>query len=229
MDWSVPWEQVGRVVVAAVLGAAVGFDREVREHSAGLRTHALVAIGAAMFGVISIDGFDEIAQRRALTNIQADVTRVASQVVVGVGFLGAGVIFRRGDSVRNLTTAASLWATAAIGLAAGVGDVGLAVVASVALVVVLAFVPRPEAWLTGRVGRDRRRVQLVPADGATVEEVRAVVEDLPDVRIARWRVEKHDGRLVVDALLHAPSRSPFDDRLATLAHAAALDDVRVSD
>src|SRR5215203_1447546 len=104
MDWSVPWEQVGRVAVAAVLGAAVGFDREVREHSAGLRTHALVAIGAAMFGVISIDGFDEIDQRRALTNIQADVTRVASQVVVGIGFLGAGAIFRRGDSVRNLPT-----------------------------------------------------------------------------------------------------------------------------
>jgi putative Mg2+ transporter-C (MgtC) family protein len=229
MDWSVPWEQVGRVVVAALLGAAVGFDREVREHSAGLRTHALVAIGAAMFGVISIDGFDEITQRRALTNIQADVTRVASQVVVGIGFLGAGVIFRRGDSVRTLTTAASLWATAAIGLAAGVGDVGLAAVAAVALIVVLAFVPRPEAWLTGRVGRDRRRVSLVPADGASLADVRTAVEALPDVRVGRWLVEKHDGRLVVDAVLHAPSSSPFDDRLATLAQAPALADVRVSD
>jgi putative Mg2+ transporter-C (MgtC) family protein len=229
MDWSVPWEQVGRVVVAAVLGAAVGFDREVREHSAGLRTHALVAIGAAMFGVISIDGFDEIAQRRALTNIQADVTRVASQVVVGIGFLGAGVIFRRGDSVRNLTTAASLWATAAIGLAAGVGDVGLAVVAAIALVVVLAVVPRPEAWVTRRVGRDRRRVRLVPADGASLADVRSVVDSLPDVGVSEWRVEKHEGRLVVDVRLHAPSSVPLDDRLTTLAQAPALADVRVSD
>ena len=138
MDWTVPWELVGRVLVAGLLGAAVGFDREVREHSAGLRTHALVAVGAALFGVVSIDGFTEIAAPRALTNMQADVTRVASQVVVGIGFLGAGVIFRRGDSVRNLTTAASLWATAALGLAAGVGDVGLAVVAAVVLIVVLA-------------------------------------------------------------------------------------------
>jgi putative Mg2+ transporter-C (MgtC) family protein len=228
MDWSVPWEQVGRVVVAAVLGAVVGFDREVREHSAGLRTHALVAVGAAMFGVISIDGFDEIAQRRALTNIQADVTRVASQVVVGVGFLGAGVIFRRGDSVRNLTTAASLWATAAIGLAAGVGDVGLAAVAAVALVIILAVVPKPEDWLTGRVGRDRRRVHISPAEGRTVEDVRRLVDSLPDVSIGRWRVEKHDGRLVVDALLHAPSSTPLDDRIALLAHDPALADVRVS-
>jgi putative Mg2+ transporter-C (MgtC) family protein len=228
MDWSVPWEQVGRVAVAAVLGAAVGFDREVREHSAGLRTHALVAVGAAMFGVISIDGFDEIAQRRALTNIQADVTRVASQVVVGVGFLGAGVIFRRGDSVRNLTTAASLWATAAIGLAAGVGDVGLAVVAAIALVVILAVVPKPEDWLTSRVGRDRRRVHISPAEGSTVDDVRRLVDSLPGVSIGRWRVEKHDGRLVVDALLHAPSSTPLDDRIALLAHDPALADVRVS-
>jgi uncharacterized membrane protein YhiD involved in acid resistance len=229
MDWTVPWELVGRVLVAGLLGAAVGFDREVREHSAGLRTHALVAVGAALFGVVSIDGFTEIAAPRALTNMQADVTRVASQVVVGIGFLGAGVIFRRGDSVRNLTTAASLWATAALGLAAGVGDVGLAVVAAVVLIVVLALVPRPEEWLTARVGRDQRRVSLVLDDGATVDRVRTLVDDVPDVRVGRWRVEKHDGRLVVEATLHAPSSVPFDDRLAALSHAPELSDVRVSD
>jgi putative Mg2+ transporter-C (MgtC) family protein len=229
MEWSLPWEQVGRVLIAAVLGAAVGFDREVREHSAGLRTHALVAIGAALFGVISIDGFDEIQQRRALTNIQADVTRVASQVVVGIGFLGAGVIFRRGDSVRNLTTAASLWATAAIGLAAGLGDVALAVLGAVVLVVVLALVPYPESALSRLVGRDRRRVHLSLNDGVSVDEVRARVDDLPDVTVGRWRVEKHDGRLAIDAVLRAPSSIPFDDRLAGLVHDPALSDVRFVD
>jgi putative Mg2+ transporter-C (MgtC) family protein len=229
MDWSLPWDQVGRVLVAAVLGAAVGFDREVREHSAGLRTHALVATGAALFGVLSIDGFDEIAQRRALTNIQADVTRVASQVVVGVGFLGAGVIFRRGDSVRNLTTAASLWATAAIGLAAGLGDVALAVLGAVVLIVVLALVPIPESRLSRWVGRDARRVHLSLNEGVSVDDVRARVDGIPDVTIGRWRVEKHDGQIVVDAVLRAPSGIPFDDRLSGLAHDPALSDVRFGD
>ena len=115
-----------RLLAALVLGALVGAEREATDQPAGLRTHIAVCLGAALFGVVSTLGFTEFAARRASTNFQVDVTRVASQVVVGIGFLGAGMIFRQGTAVRNLTTAASLWVVAAIGLAAGVGDIGTA-------------------------------------------------------------------------------------------------------
>src|SRR4029453_19111411 len=114
---------VVRLLGAAVLGGLVGVEREASDQPAGLRTHIAVALGASLFGVISTLGLLEFGQRRARSTVQVDVSRVASNVLVGIGFLGAGVIFRQGNTVRNLTTAASLWTVAAIGLACGGGDV----------------------------------------------------------------------------------------------------------
>ena len=161
-------EAVLRLVVAVVLGAIVGIEREVNDQPAGLRTHIAVCLGAAVFGVVSTLGFTEFEARRATTNVQIDVTRVASQVVVGIGFLGAGVIFRERTSVRNLTTAASLWVTAAIGLMAGVGDLGTAAAAAALLLAVLVALRPLRTFLRRRApeaeprphhaaGRRRRR------------------------------------------------------------------------
>src|SRR5688500_5009504 len=130
---------LARLGAAVVLGAAIGFEREASDQPAGLRTHITVAIGACLFGVISTLGFSEFEAVRETTNVQVDVTRVASQVVVGIGFLGAGMIFRQGGAVKNLTTAASLWVTSAIGLAAGVGDIGSAAIATAAVLVSLVL------------------------------------------------------------------------------------------
>src|ERR671914_470473 len=122
-----------RLLMAALLGGLVGLEREASDQAAGLRTHIAVALGASLFGVISTLGFLEFDQARADSTIQADVSRVASNVVVGIGFLGAGVIFRQGSTIKNLTTAASLWTVAAIGLACGVGDLGTAALATAIL------------------------------------------------------------------------------------------------
>ena len=109
-----------RVAVAAALGGAVGLERELRDREAGFRTHMLVSIGSALFTLVSAYGF-----RDFLTNggsvVRADPTRIAAQIVTGIGFLGAGAIIRQGLSVRGLTTAATLWVVAAIGMAAGTG------------------------------------------------------------------------------------------------------------
>ena len=104
-----------RLLVAAVLGSVIGFEREIHEHPAGMRTHLLVSLGSAAFTVLSIYGFP--SEQGAPT----DTSRVAAQVVTGIGFLGAGAIIKYGTSVRGLTTAASLWATAGVGMAAGAG------------------------------------------------------------------------------------------------------------
>jgi putative Mg2+ transporter-C (MgtC) family protein len=108
------WDVVLRLAVAAALGAAVGIEREAREQEAGVRTHLLVALGSALFTIVGAYGFSEFGGTR-------DPTRVAAQIVTGIGFLGAGAILREGLSVRGLTTAGSLWVVAAIGMGAGAG------------------------------------------------------------------------------------------------------------
>src|SRR5215510_2373312 len=116
-----------RVVLAGALGGAIGAEREIREREAGLRTHMLVAVGAALFTIVSAYAWSdfEFSQRNGIT---VDPTRIAAQIVTGIGFLGAGAIIRSGLSVRGLTTAASLWIVAAIGMAAGAGYYWAAVI-----------------------------------------------------------------------------------------------------
>jgi putative Mg2+ transporter-C (MgtC) family protein len=115
-------------VVALLLGGLIGLEREYRSKDAGFRTHFLVAVGAALFTVISIYGFADGTK---------DTSRVAAQVVSGIGFLGAGLIFFQKNTVRGLTTAAGLWVTAAIGMACGTGMFGVA--ALVTLLVLLGL------------------------------------------------------------------------------------------
>jgi putative Mg2+ transporter-C (MgtC) family protein len=122
-----------RLLVAAGLGLAIGFEREIHGHPAGLRTHMLVALGSALFTVLSIDGFLDKGAGTALV----DPTRIAAQIVSGIGFLGAGAILKDGIVIRGLTTAASLWATSAVGMAAGAGEYVIGVVAAVVILVSL--------------------------------------------------------------------------------------------
>ena len=126
-------EIVLRLLLAAALGAIIGFQREWAHKAAGLRTHALIALGAALFTIVSVYGFQGTA----------DVSRVATGVVTGIGFIGAGVIFRGigKDHVVGLTTAASVWVTAAVGLAAGAGMYIIAAVTAV-LVLLVLLIPR---------------------------------------------------------------------------------------
>ena len=139
-------EELFRILLAAGLGAAVGVERELREHEAGLRTHLLVAVGSALFTLVSAYGFGEFFSQGARP-IPVDPTRIAAQIVTGIGFLGAGAIIRQGSNVRGLTTAATLWAVAAIGLAAGAGFYSGAVATTVVVIVALG----PLRVLTRRV------------------------------------------------------------------------------
>jgi len=117
-----------RLLLAAVLGSLVGLEREIHRHPAGMRTHLLVSLGAAGFTVLSIGAFGQGG---------VDPSRVAAQIVTGIGFLGAGAILKEGANVRGLTTAASLWVIAAVGMAAGVGAWVTAVTITVITIVSL--------------------------------------------------------------------------------------------
>jgi putative Mg2+ transporter-C (MgtC) family protein len=124
LTWS---EELWRVVVAAGLGGAVGLERELREREAGFRTHLLVSVGSCLFTLVSAYGFHEFLVGGG-NIVRADPTRIAAQIVTGIGFLGAGAIIRQGFSVRGLTTAATLWVVAAIGMASGAGYFSAAVI-----------------------------------------------------------------------------------------------------
>src|SRR2546422_4109721 len=108
------WDVLLRLSVGAALGAVVGVEREIRDREAGIRTHLLVSLGAALFTIVGAYGFRDFGS-------SVDPTRIAAQIVTGIGFLGAGAILREGLSVRGLTTAGSLWVVAAIGMAVGAG------------------------------------------------------------------------------------------------------------
>lgn len=215
-------EAVLRLVVAVVLGAVIGTEREANEQAAGLRTHIAVCVGAALFGVVSTLGFSEFEAPRATTNIQVDVTRVASQVVVGIGFLGAGMIFRQGTIVRNLTTAASLWVTCAIGLTAGVGDLGTAAVATVIVVVALAALLPIRNWIRGHIAREWREIWIRLVAGASPGDVVEHLHHLEHVKVVHLSIEKTDGSFVLIAALDAEPGLDLDAAVATVT---ARDDV----
>ncbi len=146
------WELTQRLLLAAIFGAALGVEREWRNKEAGLRTNILIAIGSALFTLMSIE----------LTDAKTgDTSRVAAQIVTGIGFLGAGAIMRTNGGIQGLTTAATIWVNAAIGVAAGGGEYHLAFIATAVTLVVLLVLQPIEKYL------DHRRTLLSADKPAT--------------------------------------------------------------
>lgn len=164
-----------RLLLAAFLGGVVGLDRERLEAVAGLRTHMLVCVGSALIMVVSAFGFHDIL---GTPGVILDPSRVAAQVVSGIGFLGAGtILFLRQEIIRGLTTAASLWTVAAVGLAVGGGLYLAAATATAIVVVILAIMKQIERRLFHR-GRTRQLVLSVDLATTTVHEITAMLENM---------------------------------------------------
>ena len=140
------WELLWRLALALVLSTVIGLEREYRQKSAGLRTYTLVGLGSALFLLVSEFGFfDELERGRVVL----DPSRVAAQIVSGIGFIGGGLIFVRQDAVRGLTTAAGVWLVAAVGMAAGAGLPVLAVASTLAYLLVTMTYPLIAGRLLG--------------------------------------------------------------------------------
>jgi putative Mg2+ transporter-C (MgtC) family protein len=154
-----------RLTVGLVLGAIIGFERELHRQPAGFRTHSLVSLGAALFTVVSAFGF---------TGSTVDPTRIAAQIVSGIGFIGAGTILQYRGHIRGLTTAASLWSVAAIGTAAGAGLFVVAITGSILILVILSLLDQVE-----EITRRRFRVPPSPYPPPHEEPDEGSSEDLP--------------------------------------------------
>ena len=207
------WSDVAiRLAVAAVLGGAIGAERELRDREAGFRTHLLVSVGAALFTLVSAYAWTDWSFS-SRDGIVFDPTRIAAQIVTGIGFLGAGAIIRQGLSIRGLTTAATLWVVAAIGMAAGTGYYWAAV-ATTALVLVILWPLRllsRLAFARLRTSEGRLTVDLRPAAGAG--PLLTTLEDA-GARLRTLQFGEEDGRrrVVADVEL-SPHASP--DRLVS--------------
>jgi putative Mg2+ transporter-C (MgtC) family protein len=151
-----------RLTVGLLLGAIIGFERELHSQPAGFRTHSVVALGAAIFTVVSAFAF---------TGPGSDPTRIAAQIVSGIGFIGAGTILHSRGQIRGLTTAASLWSVAGIGMAAGAGLYGVAVIGTVLMLVILSLFDLAESYARRRMGLGPdNRTPPSDADDADNEE-----------------------------------------------------------
>jgi putative Mg2+ transporter-C (MgtC) family protein len=167
MTLSIP-ELVARIGMAAAIGGLIGLERELSDQPAGFRTHILVSLGAALFTLAGAYGLEDFLEGEGIT-ARLDPTRVAAQVVTGVGFLGAGAIIHRGVNVRGLTTAASLWVTAAIGVAVGFGFWQGAVTVAAVLVATLYVLKYIERRALEKLKRGR---------------IRFVIDMEPDLKLA---------------------------------------------
>jgi len=160
-----------RLAVAAILGLCVGVDRSRLDEAAGLRTHALVASGACLFMIVSAFGFADV---RGIPAVVLDPSRIAAQVVTGIGFLGAGTIIVQREIVKGLTTAASVWAVAAVGLAAGGGLYMAAICATVLILVILVLVRWIEPFVRSR---SRSPINIViDRQSTSLSAVRSAIE-----------------------------------------------------
>ncbi len=179
-----PVEEIAiRVLLAGVFGAVIGLDRELTDQPAGLRTHILVSLGSALFTMVGA-----LAAASDITGI--DPTRIAAQVVTGIGFLGAGAILRQGLSVRGLTTAAGLWVTAAVGVAVGLGFwIAGAITTAAAAFSLFALKPL-ERKLLGRLKPGRYEFILDADPQLSLSKLTDAVEDAGG-RIDAIRMEPH--------------------------------------
>src|SRR5215211_8112395 len=166
-----PEQIVLRLVLAAVLGGLVGVERERLEWAAGMRTHALVSLGSALFMVVSIFGFSDILAEQ---HVILDPSRVAAQVASGIGFIGAGTIILRREIVKGLTTAASIWAVAAVGLAVGGGMFVASVAATVLALTILVLAKPVKTRLFPN--RKARFVTLVIDQNTSLAHLRSEIE-----------------------------------------------------
>lgn len=215
-----------RLLATVVLCGLIGLERETRDQSAGFRTHILLGLGAALFTLVSAYGFPEFtgaALESGGRGVQFDPTRIAAQVVTGVGFLGAGAIIRQGIDVRGLTTAASLWTAAAIGLASGAGYYFGAAATAAIVLAALYLLRGVRVYVVSRFRTTFAVLTIHLADaGSEISNAMNILER-HDIQIRNTDAEIKDGRASYELQLRVPPNQSVNEMLAEIS---ALPSVR---
>jgi len=211
------WEVVIRLFLAVVLGGAIGYQREIAEKPAGLRTHALVSLGSAIFMIVSTD------LQPVFGIARTDITRIAAGVVTGIGFLGAGAIIRRGSIVRGLTTAASIWVVAAVGLAAGGGLYATSIIATVFALITLTSL----IYIEQRAIPGHRTIRMMAVDNP--QQLGQITSALGEINVTVRTIEiepiEGEGTNIIELGLQIPQGVASDQIAAKLASLKGVSDI----
>ena len=203
---------IARLMLALVLGSVIGFERQHRKKTAGLKTHALVSLGSCLVTILSINLYAGV---QGLTN--ADPARLAAQVVSGIGFLGAGAIIKEGPTVKGLTTAASLWVVASVGLAAGAGAITGAVVTTVLVVLSLEILPKLEKLIPQGPSVNNLIIHSVEKPGQ-IGRIGACLGNM-GIGISQISIEDAEGgRITIFVHVNLPERVRADYMIAELSN-----------
>lgn len=215
------FELLGRLVLAALLGSVIGFERERLNWAAGLRTHMLVCVGSSLIMLVSAFGFSDVLGQK---NVVLDPSRIAAQVVSGIGFLGAGSILLRGEIVRGLTTAASLWSVAGIGLAVGGGMYTAAIGATVIILIILAGVkPLERRFISVK---QQRNIHLLAERGSVSLDTVHSTLGTGSVRVRQFIVQQSEDDPELDDVQIGLSRTTDSDFNAICTRLGAMSGVR---
>lgn len=145
-----------KLTIATILGIIIGLERELTQKWAGIKTHSLVCLGSCVFTILSIYGFRDIAN----SSIAADPTRIAAQILTGIGFIGGGTVLKHGSSVYGLTTAATLWVAGSIGMAVGAGSYKLATYTAIATIIILVLVAKIEKTTIKKIINKTKQIKI---------------------------------------------------------------------
>jgi len=207
------WHLTLRLLLAVVFGGLIGFEREMSNSAAGLRTHILVCVGATLVMLISIYGFSDFVNE---VNVRIDPSRLAAQVITGVGFLGAGTILTTGNVIKGLTTAASVWVVASMGLAIGAGFYYPAAVAFVLVILSLWVLNKAEKKFIRLKKQYVLRLQIVDHPGLLAHLSTIITNNKADIRKMNVDMEQDGASIVLDYTVMLPrgSASPIVEQLA---------------
>jgi putative Mg2+ transporter-C (MgtC) family protein len=213
-------ELISRLLLSAALGSVIGLERERLSWAAGLRTHMLVCVGSTLLMIVSAYGFTQVLG----DHVVLDPSRVAAQVVSGIGFLGAGSILLRGEIVRGLTTAASLWSVAAIGLAVGGGLYTASIAATIIILIILAGIkPLERRFITAK---QRRQLTMLVIRGSLTFHTLHETLGASSARVKQFVVQQTDDSADLDEVQITLSRVSSTEYQAICAQLRGLEQVR---
>ena len=225
-----------RVLMAVLLGFSIGLEREMTNKYAGLRTNILVCVGACVFTILSIYGFPTFADGDNVLVSNAtgirDTSRVAAQVVTGIGFIGGGAVLRHGATIFGLTTAATLWIAASIGMACGTGMFGLAVISTVLSIIVLVSVRMFEknVLVTSTKNLKRLKLELKCQKSLSNEIYDFLVEKYPKLREISKKQNKQDDELVkISVVIDINMKKPIQNIYKTLQKVEGIESISVQE
>ncbi|AUT63524.1 MULTISPECIES: MgtC/SapB family protein [Paraburkholderia] len=215
------FELISRLVLAAALGSVIGFERERLSWAAGLRTHMLVCVGSTLIMIVSAFGFADVLGNQ---HVVLDPSRIAAQVVSGIGFLGAGSILLRGEIIRGLTTAASLWSVAAIGLAVGGGLYTASIAATIIILIILAGIkPIEKRFITVK---QRRQLSLLVERGSMTFHTLHEALGPASPRVKQFVMQQSDDDAQMDEVMITLHRVSSTEYAAICGQLRALQGVK---